>query len=239
MTRQGIQILIGLFGLVAGAAITLAATPATTPSTTDRAAIETVVHDYILAHPEILPQAMERLQSRETAKVIRDNRALIETPYGNAWDGAKNPDVVLVEFFDYACGYCRASLPVIDRLLKEDPKIRIVYREMPVLGPDSEAAAHVSLAVAKAGPYGQFHRALYAAGSPAKQVVARIAMAFKVDPSTAESEATRTEIANNMALQNELRITGTPSWVVGDRLLTGAVGYDALKAAIKEARSRG
>ena len=238
MSTRGINIVIGLFAAAAGAVATLAATAGGSVATADRAAIEAIVHDYILAHPEILPEAMDRLQERETAKVIKANRALIETPYEGAFDGAKDGDVTLVEFFDYACGYCRASLPVVDRLLKEDPKLRVVYREMPVLGPDSEAAAYLSLAVARSGRYGEFHRAAYAAGRPDAATRERLARDFGVDPALLKSYAAHAEITRNMQLQNDLRLTGTPSWIVGDRMLSGAVGYDALKAAIAEARAR-
>jgi hypothetical protein len=107
---------------------------------TDRAAIETIVREYILTHPEILPQAMENLQSQNLSKVVASNRQRIETPVGDAWEGAPNADVTLVEFYDYACGYCRASIADIDRLLAEDKKLKIVYRDMPVLGQDSVEA---------------------------------------------------------------------------------------------------
>ena len=150
---RGRDIMIGLIAAAAGAAATFAATTSvgTPVAMADKATIERIVRDYILDHPEILPQAMERLQARELAKTINANRKLIETPYAGAWEGSANADVTVVQFFDYACGYCRASLPDIDRLLKDDPKLKIVYRELPVLGPDSEAAAHLSLAVATKG----------------------------------------------------------------------------------------
>lgn len=238
MTNRATHIMIGLIAAAAGAAATLAATGGmgSPVAKADRAAIEAIVKDYILEHPEILPQAMERLQARETAKVVKANRELIETPYEGAWEGAKDADVTLVEFFDYNCGYCRSSLPDIKRLLAEDPKLRIVYREMPVLGPDSTAAAHVSLTVAKSGRYPEFHKALYAARVDAA-TLDKVARQFGIDPTKAETPATREEVSTNLQLQNELRLTGTPSWVVGDKVLSGAVGYAALKAAIAEARA--
>ena len=230
---------VAVVAAAAGAAASLAATTSPAVGTTDRRAIEAIVRAYILEHPEILPEAMERLQGRETAKAVAANRALIETPYEGAWEGAAKPDVTLVEFYDYACGYCRTSVPDVERLLREDPKLRVVYREMPVLGPDSEAAAHLSLAVAKTGRYSQFQRALFAAGRPDRATLDRLARQFGVDPATAPSEATKTEIATNLELQNALRLTGTPSWVIGDRVLSGAVGFDALKAAIAAQRAKG
>lgn len=228
--------MIGLLAAVAGAAVTFAATasgPAV--SVTDKAAIELIVRNYILEHPEILPQAMEKLQDRDAAKAVTANRKLIETPFAGAWEGNPNGDVVLVEFFDYACSYCRASLPDIERLLKDDPKLKVVYREMPVLGPDSVAATELSLRVAKTGRYAAFHRAAYAA-RPDAAAREKLARQFGVDPK-AKDAAVDAEISTNLQLQNGLRLTGTPSWVVGDKVLAGAVGYDALKAAVAEARA--
>jgi protein-disulfide isomerase len=227
---------IGVGAAVLGAAAALAATGAT-PSvgTSDKAAIEKIVRDYILENPEILPEAMERLEAKTAAKAVAANRKAIETPYAGAWEGNPGGDVVLVEFFDYACGYCRASLPDIERLLKEDPKLKIVYREMPVLGPDSTAAAELSLKVARTGRYAAFHRAAYAT-RPDAAARAKLAQQFGVDART-KDPAVEAEIVSNLQLQNALRLTGTPSWVVGDKLLAGAVGYDALKAAIAETRA--
>lgn len=229
--------MIGVFAAALGAAAAFAATTAAAPAVgvADKAAIEKIVRDYILEHPEILPEAMDRLQAKETAKAVAANRKAIETPYAGAWEGNANGDVTLVQFFDYACGYCRTSLPDIERLLKEDPKLRIVYREMPVLGPDSTAAAELSLRVAKTGGYAAFHRAAYAT-RPDAAARAKLAKQFGVDP-TAKDVAVDAEIMANLQLQNALRLTGTPSWVVGDKILAGAVGYDTLKAAVAEVRA--
>jgi protein-disulfide isomerase len=101
----------------------------------DKAAVGRIVHDYVLAHPEILPEAMHRLQDRQAAKLVVEHRKAIERPFGGAWAGASNGDVTLVEFTDFACGYCRASLPAVTRLLAEDPNLKVVYREIPILSP--------------------------------------------------------------------------------------------------------
>ncbi len=239
-TERNTRFVIGFSALAAGALAGAAATGgvASAPvSTTDRTAIEKIVRDYILEHPEILPEAMQKLQERETAKAVTANRKAIETPFAGAWEGAKDGDVTVVEFFDYACGYCRASLPDIDRLLKDDPRVRIVYREFPVLGPDSEAAARVSLAAARAGKYPAFHRALYAGGHPDAQTVRKVAASLGIDPA-GFGAAAQTEIDANLSLQRALDIRGTPSWVIGDKVLNGAVGYDGLKNAVAEARAK-
>ncbi|MET0138332.1 MAG: DsbA family protein, partial [Sphingobium sp.] len=154
--------LVGMVGIgaAAGAALT-ADKPGDVPAA-DRARIETVVRDYILAHPEIIPEAIERLRGREAAKAVNDNRKDLETPYSGAWEGAADGDVVLVEFFDYACGYCRATAPYITRLLAEDRKLKVVYRELPILGEESIQASRVALLAADTGKYPAFHKAMYA-----------------------------------------------------------------------------
>ncbi len=204
-------------------------------SGTNRAETEQVVREYILANPEILPQAMDRLQQRQAGQAVAANRAAIETPFHGAWAGAANADVTLVEFFDYACGYCRASNDHIARLLREDPRLRVVWREYPVLGPASEQAAVASLAAAQAGRYRPFYDALFGAGRPTEQSIAAARAAVGLGPVRLTDEY-RTELQRNYQLARALGASGTPTFVVGDQVLHGAVGYDALRAAITQAR---
>jgi protein-disulfide isomerase len=194
------------------------------------------VRRYLLANPEIIPEAIERLQSREMATVLDRHRAAIETPFHGAWAGAREPDVVLVEFFDYACGYCRASNPHVDRLLREDPRLRVVWREFPVLGPVSEQAAIASLAAAKAGRYRRFYDTLFAAGRPSEQTIAEARQATGLGEAALTDEA-RLELQKNMELARAVGAQGTPTFVIGDRVLQGAVGYEALRDAVAEARA--
>jgi predicted DsbA family dithiol-disulfide isomerase len=195
------------------------------------------VRAYLLEHPEVLPEAMERLRAREMATVVRQNRYAIERPFHGAWAGAADADVVLVEFFDYACGYCRAANPDIERLLREDRRLKVVWREYPVLGPNSEQATIASLAAAKAGRFRQFHDRLYASGRPTEASIAAASRAVGIAPATLTDEFRR-ELERNFDLARSIGATGTPTWVIGDQVLQGAIGYDALKAAIAAARSR-
>jgi protein-disulfide isomerase len=242
--NRGVMIVTGagVAALIGAGAAALALGGAGQPvNTADKTAIERIVHAYILDHPEVLTQAMDNLQTRETAKLIDAHRAALEKPFGAAWEGAPDADVTLVQFFDYACGYCRANLPDIDRLLAEDKKLRVVYRELPILGQPSLDAAQVSLAVAQqGGAYGPFHRALYSAGriTPASLASARgkAGVSEAAVKAGSASAAVRAEIGSNLDLQQALQLTGTPAWIVGDQVLNGAVGYDALKAAIAKAR---
>jgi protein-disulfide isomerase len=226
-------ILLVLAGVLAGGgAVALALGQQADPR---RAEIEQVVRDYVLAHPEIIPEAMERLQQREVAKVVDANRAAYETPFGSAWAGARGGDVVLVEFFDYACGFCRQSNPDVERLLKEDSNLKVVWREWPVLGPDSLAAAEVSLAAARQGKFRQFHETLFDRGRPTAETLAEARNAVGI--TAGASPEFRAELEKNYELARAIGATGTPVFVVGDQVLQGAVGYDALKKAVAEARA--
>jgi protein-disulfide isomerase len=195
------------------------------------------VRDYLLENPEVLPEAMDRLREREAAKVVNANRSALETPFAGAWAGSAEADVVLVEFFDYACAFCRKSNADVERLLREDPKLKVVWREWPVLGPDSETAARASLAAARAGRFKPFHDRLYAAGRPTPQALADARAAIGVGADLPAPEAER-ELTRNFQLARMLEATGTPTFVVGDRIFQGAVGYEALKEAVSEARER-
>jgi protein-disulfide isomerase len=243
VSEGGIRMAIGGIAALLGAGGTALALGAGQPvNTTDRAAIESIVREYILTHPEILPEAMQNLQAREAAKIVQDNRAAIETPYKGAWEGAANGDVVLVEFFDYACGYCRAAIGDIKRLIAEDKKLKVVYREMPVLGDASLNAAKISLVAAQQGKYMAYHKAVFAAGRPSPAALENAQNLAGMDKTAVntvlKSSDIETEISRNLEMQRALSLSGTPSWVVGDKVLVGAVGYDALKKAIAEARAR-
>jgi protein-disulfide isomerase len=200
-----------------------------------RTEVEGIVRDYLLENPEIVTEAQARLQERETAKLVRANRALFEKPFGNAWAGAADGDVVLVEFFDYACGYCRKSNADVDRLLAEDKKLKVVWREWPVLGDASLAAAEASLAAAEQGKFQPFFNRLFASGRPVPPTLAAVQRQTGVIPAGANPRY-RAEIEKNYELARLIGATGTPTFVVGDKVLQGAVGYDALKEAIAQAR---
>lgn len=231
---------IGLAALAgAGAMFALQATGAADP---EKARIEKIVREYILEHPEIIPEAVARLQARETEKVVDANRKAIETPFAGAWAGNPQGDVTVVEFYDYACGFCRQSLADVNRLIADDKGLKVVFRELPVLSEESEVAARASLAAAEQGKFVAFHDALYEAGRPNADTI-RIANAKAGVDAARATAATRTdrvqaEIAGNLALARQLGATGTPTWVIGDQVLNGAVGFDALKKAVAEARAR-
>ncbi len=171
------------------------------------------------------------------------NKSALETPYASAWAGAEKGDVTLVMFTDYACGYCRTMLPDIDRLLAEDPRLKIVWREIPILGPGSEIAAKASLAAAEQGAYREFHERMFASGQPDGIKVSAVLKGMNLDLRQAQRDiyvtAVMGELKKNLDLVARLdEAPATPTFVVNGQMLKGAVGYDALKQAIGEARKR-
>jgi protein-disulfide isomerase len=199
---------------------------------------ERIVREGILANPQILMEAADALRDRQFAPTIAQNKAALETPFASSWKGSAKPDVVLVEFYDYACPYCKASNPHVDQLVKEDPGLRVVYRELPILGPNSVEAARLSLTASKAGRFRQFHDALYAAGRPAPDTIAAASRVANIPQAPSNDPAIEAELRRNFQLAGQLGATGTPLFVVGNRVLSGAVGYAALKKAIEEERQK-
>jgi protein-disulfide isomerase len=220
----------GVIGSVLTAALLLFAAPHYLSSR--------IVRHGMLSDPQILADAADALRDSQFAPVLNANRTAIETPFGSSWKGSSKPDVTLVEFFDYACPYCKASNPVIDRLLKEDAGLRVVYRELPILGPDSVTAARLSLEASKAGRFGKFHDTLWATGRPAPDTIAVAAKAASIGPQPTPDPAIEAELKHNFQLAGQLGATGTPLFVVGDRVMNSAVGYDLLKKAIADARAK-
>jgi protein-disulfide isomerase len=226
-----------------GAGATLAGQMLLAGGSADKSRVEAIVHAYVLEHPEILPEAMERLRDRETAKSIAANRDAIVRPFPGAVAGNPNGDVTLVAYMDYACGFCRASLPALAQLIQDDPKLRVVYREFPVLSPQSVTAARWALAAAEQGKFKPFHDALYAGPQLSEASIQQAAQAVGLDKAraarAANSPAVEQEIARNRQTGQMLNITGTPSWVIGGQMISGAASYDMLKAAVDKARSAG
>lgn len=196
-----------------------------------------IVREGLTREPQLLIEGQQALRAQQYAPVLAANRAALETPFASSWKGASKPDVTLAYFYDYACGYCRKSNPDLERLIAEDKHVRIVYREFPILGPDSVAAARASLAASKAGRFARFYEALYRAGNPTPETLAIAGNAATITPEQARDPAIEAEIENNYRLASALGATGTPLFVIGDQVINSAIGYDALKEAVARARA--
>lgn len=212
-----------------------------TPLDPGRARVEKIVRDYVLANPELIPEAMDRLRDNESAKAVAANRDAILKPYAAAWMGNPRGDVTITEFYDYNCGFCRAVLPTLEKLVATDPNVRVVFRELPILAEESSDAARLSLAAAEQGRFMPFHNALYAAGRVTPQTLDAAAAAAGIDRARAAEAAASPRVAEeidaNMTLASKLGMSGTPAWVIGERTYSGALSYEALVDAVKAARA--
>ena len=231
-------LMLVLAGVLPGAG---KADPAADLSAKDRAAIETVVREYILANPEVIPEAMQNLQRGNQAAALAKVRDRVETPFPGAVLGNPNGSVTLVEFSDFACGYCRASLADVEALIAEHPDLRVVVHELPIISDQSEPAARMALAAAEQGKFEAFHHALFSAGQLSAATIEQAARAAGLNLARARtfarSDKVDAAIATNMQMAGELGFNGTPAWIVGDAIIAGAVGKEALAEAIAEARS--
>jgi protein-disulfide isomerase len=215
-------------------------------------AIEGIVKDYLMAHPEVLQDAMAALDKRqqeadaEKARTsIKDNNATLFNSPHQVVLGNPQGTTTMVEFFDYNCGYCKRALPDMMTLLKTDPNIKFVLKEFPVLGEGSVDAAHVAVAARMQDPTGkkyiEFHQKLLGGRGPADKARA-LAVAKEVgfDMTRLEKDLTsdevKTTIDEDMKLADALGVNGTPSYVIGGDLVVGAVGLDALKEKLAAAQ---
>lgn len=233
-----LAVLVGLY----------AAHPALALSERDKAQVEQIIRDYLKNNPKVLQEMIDRLQAvnaREAAieaeKNIIANKVDVLGSDGAMVAGNPDGDVTVVEFFDYRCGYCRLAQPSISRLLKEDPNVRVVFKEYPVLGPQSITASRAAIASARQGKYVAFHMALMGLEESLNdEVLYRVAGEVGLDVAKLKAdmkdEAIDEVIAENHALADKLGIEGTPNFIVGTQLLQGMVPYETMTKAIEKAR---
>ncbi|WP_246148921.1 DsbA family protein [Skermanella pratensis] len=214
-----------------------------------KAAIEQIVRDYLLAHPEVLVESLTAFQERQEAAQAEAQRGALvsrqEELFRNpASPVAGNPqgDVTLVEFFDYQCGYCKTVHADVRRLLESDGKLRLVYKEFPILGPASLTASRAALAAHRQGKYEALHVALMEnRGQLDDDKILRIAGSVGLDMERLKRDMESPEIQEalqrNLRLASELNIRGTPAFVVGDQIIPGAVGLDRLKELVAAGRA--
>jgi protein-disulfide isomerase len=225
-----------------------------------------IVKDYLTKHPEVLGDVLADALRHPTANpspgvatgtapppapdhsaVIASNADQLFSSPHQVTLGNPDGDVTLVEFFDYNCGFCKRALPDMLTLLKDDPKLKIVLKEFPILGPGSLDAARVAVAVRMEDPGGQkylaFHQELLGDNGPASKEKALAAAKDQgFDPARLERDMTTDEvsatIAENMKLANAVGATGTPTYVIGKELVVGAIGVMGLKGEIDTARGQ-
>jgi protein-disulfide isomerase len=242
--------LAGLLGALAvlGATASVAAQTGRPPL--DRPAIEAIIREYLLQNPEVILEAVRAMQERQQAEERQRVAAVLAARRAELYQDAAAPvagnprgDVTVVEFFDYQCRYCKTVVPALRQLLEQDRQVRFVFKEFPILGPESVLAARAALAARAQGKYVAFHQALMAQGGPLTlPEILRVAAQVKLDPARLQADMEAPEIRQaiqkNLALAQELGIRGTPVFVIGGELVTGALELDALKDLVAKARAR-
>ena len=246
-----------LASLLAAAAISVAgvtAASAQTFSEPQRGEIEKIVRDYLLKHPEVLQEVMQELEKKQQTAEAEKARSAVKTHAEALFNSPRqvtlgNPqgDVTFVEFFDYNCGYCKRAHGDMTALMSKDPKLKVVLKEFPVLGPGSVEAAQVAVAVRmqdKSGKkYMEFHqKMLLGRGQADKARALAVAKEIGLDMTRMEKDLKSEEITATLQesakLAEALGLNGTPSYVIGNDVVIGAVGLDALGRKVEAARTQ-
>lgn len=211
--------------------------------------VEAIVRDFIMNNPSVMLDSISNMQrkQREEAMQIKqqsltERKVDLEMDSESPYLGNPEGSVILVEFFDYSCGYCKRAFPVINQLVEENPNLKVVMKEFPILGPDSRRASEISLAMFQAGPeyYEQFHRKLMEHRGPLSEDVLKAFISeLKMDPKSfmegaQGSKDVQNQIQKTYELARAIGVSGTPAFVIGGELIPGAVDKATLQAKINE-----
>jgi protein-disulfide isomerase len=210
-------------------------------------AVEQMIEQYIRAHPEVIEQSLQALEAkrgaeekaRQMAAIANRQQDLLNDP-SSPVSGNPKGDVTVVEFFDYRCGYCKRAAGAVTQLQQEDSRVRVIYKDFPILGEASELAAKAALASKAQGKHRAFHEALLAAkGDMTKETILAVAHEVGLDTKRLETDMANPEweavIDRNRALAKDLGISGTPGFIVGTELVPGALDLNGLKDLIARA----
>jgi protein-disulfide isomerase len=246
--KTTLTILVSCASLLSSPAFGQSTTPTADPVW--QQSVEQVLESYIRSHPEVIEQTLQALEARRQEEVqarvkqtiVAHQSELLHDP-SSPMSGDPAGDVTVIEFFDYRCGFCKHVAESVTQLQKDDPRVRIVYKDLPILGDDSIQVAKAALASREQGQHQAFHEALLAAkGDLSKEHILQIAKEVGLDTQKLVADMDNpkwlTIIARNRALAEDLSITGTPAFVVGNELVPGAIDLTALKALVARVRTR-
>lgn len=217
----------------------------------DKAAVERIVRDYLLAHPEVVERALRILRAKREEKERVRVKALIEKRSAELLRHPMSPvsgnaagDVTVVEFFDYQCGFCRRALPTMVKLLETDPGVRVVWKEFPILGPVSDFAARASMAAERQGKYHEFHvRLMGEKEKLSEERIVKVAAGVGLDVARLRRDmddpAIRGYLDETGSLARALGIRGTPAFVIGGTVVPGFVDGARMRQLVAAERSGG
>lgn len=210
-----------------------------------------MVHQYLIDHPEVVVEAMRRYQVREDKKraqlasdaIATSTAELYQDQATPAVGGGASTAVDVVEFFDYRCPYCKRVDPAIRKLVEDNPNVRVIFKELPILGPESLLAAKASVASYRQGAYLKFHEALMAESGSLTQdalsgIAARLGLDMQKFTADMESPAVAALIERTQKLASALQIEATPTFIIGGELVKGALDADDLRSRVAKAQTR-
>lgn len=214
----------------------------------EKAAVEKIIRDYLLANPELLVEVMNELEKRrqklavtQAKERLKENRAAI---YQSKYDFVNNPEgeVPFVEFFDYQCGYCKRSHQSVMKIRSQRRDVRFIFKEFPILGPASVYAARAAIASRRQDKYIEYHDALMNhRGKLNEDVVLKIAAGVGLDTERLKTDMERPEVQDaidaNLALASLMNIRGTPTFIIGESLSPGAIAYRQMVRFVEEAHT--
>ena len=222
-------------------------------SSEQKTGIEVIVREYLLANPEIflevqteLEKRLEHAQAERMKTAIKSNAKDLYQRTDAPMAGDPNGDITVVEFFDYNCGYCKRGFSQLSQLIDNDKKVRVVFKELPILSKGSEEASRVALAAKQQGKYWDVHRALLnhrgsVDGNSALRIAGKLGLDVEKLKQDKDSQAVTAEIDKVRDLAQKMGINGTPHFLVGDRTIPGAPEnlYEQLASHVKELRANG
>ena len=213
--------------------------------------VEKIVAEYIQKNPQAILESVNKYQQNAAADEekkaqgnIKEKLSEIENDLASPVAGNPKGDVVVVEFFDYSCGYCKKVLPAVTKLLEEDKNIKFVFKEFPILGPNSELGARAALAVYAIAPdkYFEFHKKLMGGHVTGQDSINAVAKELGIDVAAMEKKMKSAEvdktIVNDRVLASTIGIRGTPAFIIGGQLIPGAAEYDTFKDLVAKARMK-
>ena len=203
--------------------------------------INAMIRQYILENPEIIPEAVEVLRSRQNARSLLQSQDLLYDDGFSYVAGNKDGDVTLVEFYDYNCGYCKQVPGVLSRLIEEDKNLKVIFKELPILAESSQFASVAAMASMKQGKFSDFHSAMMKNKRPlTEDLILKIARDSGVNEEQLLVDMADPEIESNIMktkyLVQNIGISGTPGFVIGDQIIPGFVPYEKLKGIIAKQR---
>lgn len=215
-----------------------------------KANIEEIVREYILKHPEVLMQSVQAYQERERLAAQHRSNAAVGGNRRELFDDATSPvsgpadaGIAIVQFFDYKCGYCRRVSPTLSKLLEAHKNVRVIFKELPILGPESHMASRAALAAAKQGAYEAFHQKLIGLSGPiTPEIIEDTGRQLGLDLARLKTDMSSQEVAailvQNKRLANALGVESTPSFVIGNELISGAMDLTRFEELIAKAGTR-